>query len=1144
MPPAPQGLNVVLSTNGNSATISWVMSPGNVTGYLIYRQDHPWSGFEVLTNVSPNQTSFVDLNLPDGSEFKYLMQAQYGGGNSALSPDYDANTQSDYTTDAWIVREAQGRPCLVVSNIPRNVSALRVQWSSSPLDSGMVYPIFGYDINEEDLQTINSSPEGSIVIPITSLTNGVYTFNASELPLYEKYDFQIQALGTDGKPGRAINPYPYGGPSYRGEPYIENANIPFLNGSTQIVENVKFLLRVAQTNNPFFIWNISHWPDNLNPGQRDYVFAGFHYRQSPLFAPPSMSINEFQPFEENAFYRNFCFDINLIDNLGFLSSGVGSYVQSDIDPLTSFLDPSTERIGYGFSSVLSLTYRFNTAQYVSHTNTSPTASLLSDSASQWIYSDDDAIGWNGFAGTISGTNTALILQSNVRNIYGLKILSVKWPSRQRTFPTITPGTVIEDNLNGSYFAEIEQPTLQTVGYFFGRLGIDPVPGDPTFNVTNSTPSPIIIPVGKPFSLTAWAKKAISNGYTNKFAYAEQYFDKAYKIDANGNVTTNETGILSPYGEFFPTEPGKVALVTMPDIDNTNQCGTGVVNVIKLQLDVNHDGVMDQSFAGPDNTSADRPFRFWANNDYDRLHDVDCSFGSCDHVEDDLDPGTDGFPLNSLPDSQFTDPRTGRPAIPSLRDLEDYTRLWASGLSNVMAIMPTNYTVKLVLTGDAQLRIFRAYENDGGTNYLFDAATASSQVAQSASLYLGLLTSDSSITLSGGTNLGEHFIFCGAQTGSAEVDLQILDGNQNFVADAPFYIEIKDIKQMYERWTVGDEPLVKPAITATSAKEGVVLPFQYLPPTDNNTPYILLVHGWNMKKWEKDRFAEAAFKRLYWQGYQGRFGIFRWPTGNGITDTLSAVLHARNYDNSEFTAWTSATGLLNKLTELNMEYPGNVYLMAHSMGNVVAGEALRLAGTNHVVNTYVAMQAAVSAHAYDPGTPTWTSGSTPDIYANYWTNGAPCYFNGVSGTGSRADFYNTNDFALNAWLTDQYWKPDHGISSYPGYWYSTPGTTHPSGFYKIFGSGANDFSNLYFPTDSYVILAYCVQSRSYCLGATASASGFTPQDLSSVWPGDTHPELHGPYSAHFWHSAEFRANNMEQNAYWNQLLQTYKLINPQ
>lgn len=110
----------------------------------------------------------------------------------------------------------------------------------------------------------------------------------------------------------------------------------------------------------------------------------------------------------------------------------------------------------------------------------------------------------------------------------------------------------------------------------------------------------------------------------------------------------------------------------------------------------------------------------------------------------------------------------------------------------------------------------------------------------------------------------------------------------------------------------------------------------------------------MQYWEKDRFAESAFKRLYWQGYQGRFGEFRWPTGYGFTGSFwDALTDPRNFDNSEYQAWQSAAGLLNKLNDLNAEYPNHVYMLAHSMGNIVAGEALRLAAQDEdgqLVNT--------------------------------------------------------------------------------------------------------------------------------------------------------------------------------------------------
>ena len=181
-------------------------------------------------------------------------------------------------------------------------------------------------------------------------------------------------------------------------------------------------------------------------------------------------------------------------------------------------------------------------------------------------------------------------------------------------------------------------------------------------------------------------------------------------------------------------------------------------------------------------------------------------------------------------------------------------------------------------------------------------------------------------------------------------MTITDASGNVLAKTSIYIQLVDIKQMYERWTVGDDPNNAPDQRGANLQRTIcrlaIWPFRYANPGNANTPYILYVHGWNMEPWEKDRFAESAFKRLYWQGYQGRFGEFRWPTDYGFTgDYVDVLTDRRNFDNSEFNAWQSGLGLLYKLTDLYNQYPGHVYMIAHSMGNIVAGEALRYAGTN-------------------------------------------------------------------------------------------------------------------------------------------------------------------------------------------------------
>ena len=123
-------------------------------------------------------------------------------------------------------------------------------------------------------------------------------------------------------------------------------------------------------------------------------------------------------------------------------------------------------------------------------------------------------------------------------------------------------------------------------------------------------------VGQPMIVGAWAKYSIQGSSPTKYAYLGQYFtNNAYLLGASGVITTNIAGILSPYGEFFPTQGGQAALVTMPDIDTGRQA-TGIVQVISVNVDANHDGTMDLSFNGADATSQASPMVWWINNDHD------------------------------------------------------------------------------------------------------------------------------------------------------------------------------------------------------------------------------------------------------------------------------------------------------------------------------------------------------------------------------------------------------------------------------------------------------------------------------------------------------------------------------------------------
>lgn len=361
------------------------------------------------------------------------------------------------------------------------------------------------------------------------------------------------------------------------------------------------------------------------------------------------------------------------------------------------------------------------------------------------------------------------------------------------------------------------------------------------------------------------------------------------------------------------------------------------------------------------------------------------------------------------------------------------------------------------------------------------------------------------------------------------DLTIADSGGNILAQSTACIQIEDIKNMYERWTVGDNPKNPPLTMVTNADDNlpgpVYQPFHYPPPETTNTPYILHVHGYRMPSWKKDRFAETEYKRLCWQGYQGRFGEFRWPTPPSF--------YLRSFDDSEYQAWNSGVGLLNLLTNLNAEYPGEVYLTAHSHGNVVAGEALRKAtqqGVGQIVNTYVAMQGAIASFAYDPTTPLreprLDDTESPDRYAQYYTNGAPCYFNGIGGAETFVNFLNTNDYALV-----QLWEPDEDLKPDAGYSYAS--------FDDQF---LDNFTYLYFPQDTYTIFSYCDEARSYALGRQLNVGG-------AFQSGGTFNQIEldqPPYNfggQHIYHSGEFRSDYAQRWQFWDQVLTHMKLKSP-
>ncbi len=544
---------------------------------------------------------------------------------------------------------------------------------------------------------------------------------------------------------------------------------------------------------------------------------------------------------------------------------------------------------------------------------------------------------------------------------------------------------------------------------------------------------------------------------------------------------------------------------------------------------------------------------WVNDDIDRQHTVDGS----DTEQDDLAAG-----------SSHEDWRDNY--ILWERDLEDFARLhiYTAGLNEAFKNGDLHLGLKWadVSAGAPSIQLYPAYETDGGSGYLTDSTIAHQQaiyryavrdahysqdeVAREESDHTRIEGTDVFVlpaSLFSGlseTAPQTHLLFEGCAPGKGQLKIVILkkEGtNYTEIGEEPgVWMDLQPPHKFIQRWTCGDGSLA-PVVgyTLDTTKSGTF----GAPIDDSERDLVLYVHGYNMQDdEEKQRWIETAFKRLYWLGYKGRVAGFTWP----------CVLNdGSQFDASEEIAWKAGTELYSLLATLKGQ-GYRVHVLAHSMGNVVMGEALRLAGPNsELVLTYVASQAAIAAHCYDASLPdrsgaTAFTPTTPNVYARYWTYIedanlpetwgslspgylAPAYVQGAAG--KFVNFYNPLDWALRGnginpyaddgtqlgWLTNQRLKPDVGYdyASYIGFRESPLLHFDPKQYA--------------FPDDRFVIFSYCAQARSLALGMTSTGGVFSGSEVNLN---------DAPYdflNQHIYHSGQFRSFYAARVGYWTRLL---------
>jgi len=624
-------------------------------------------------------------------------------------------------------------------------------------------------------------------------------------------------------------------------------------------------------------------------------------------------------------------------------------------------------------------------------------------------------------------------------------------------------------------------------------------------------------------------------------------------------------IYTPSGQNDPIAAGYHGLLLLPAelAVDANRDGT-----IVMANDSNNPANMD-SHGNPlpvDTTSQAKPYRFWLNNDED-IGGIDPIFG----------PVAETVP----PDPNSPDCLS--PFIVSPRDEEDWSRLWIYTKGLNAAIKAGSIKVglkwKQVISGSPTIGLITATDPDGGLEYLHQSSSAQTQAFAdgSTSTPRPLLqdfntqrtfvlpntgyAADFVFPTSTWANLSDanpktFFLFDGVKKGLGQLEIVFLksDGVTQIGEGGSVWFDLHDIKEMYQRAiATPSNPPTEPYISNSSTFDdsGLTTAIDSLDDPNNPTPFsapydetqqcIIFVHGWYTDYNGFVSYSETMLKRLWWQGYRGRFIGYRWPALSG----------ASTYNPSEWNSWIYGKPFKDYVNSIKGNF-ATVTVAGHSQGNVVVGSAIQKGLT---FTNYILLEAALPTGCYStlgqynnytPFVTKEQTSPTPDFAASLGYRGF--IMPSKANVNHYFCFYNPQDFALStgtylwgtfstSWEADQLgYKPD-----------GAPGQTH-SGLYDIYNGNPN-FSTIqaHIGDDGYTITGYRTvtdihESMSFVARPRSQAVGADPNSdaiFNGALPGSSLYNLQttdGFTNQLTDHSGQFNRNLYQVQSLYNQFEQ--------
>ena len=612
---------------------------------------------------------------------------------------------------------------------------------------------------------------------------------------------------------------------------------------------------------------------------------------------------------------------------------------------------------------------------------------------------------------------------------------------------------------------------------------------------------------------------------------EQIYDiKTVKIVIPANETQSAPIDLLPTFSF------------LPDVaSGGDQNVRNFLLPVEVAVDADRDGEI--TFDDKDKTTAAKPYRFWINNDQDNV-EVD-------------EPAT------------VTNLDSSNGAITTKRDLEDFTRIRLSVSLPLEDLRNGKWKVGLKFKNSGgqnpAIRIWPNESDTGKNSFLDDGTAAGKQIAKQA---FGE-TSSGTVFIPASywtnrSNTEAHLIFEGVQKGNGELVLVVKPETSEEVESASIHLNLLDVREMYQRARIVNdaEQIPDPWVNSTPpAQTWVWDPFNWPYSEDPQAAAVsaIFVHGWRMQYADFLNWSDTSYKRLWHQGFKGKFYSFRWPTysadntvfRNNAFDNwqekyASVPPGGFTYNPSEYRAWICGSALASFVNQLpNPSTKKNIF--AHSMGNVITGAALR---AGMVVENYALCNAAMASMAYDSSPGLKIDSLTGQPWDRIWGNlgpqktpdtdpsvtirstyGLANKFNEGSNLPVMINFYLREDGALKSWIdNNRFFKPDDLGHSY--YYQETP--VPPNISYKLFQAPVvGNPRKVTAPAEAF----------GYVTKALTRATGSDPRTGGSIG-SSVNMDDWGVGANHsgfgVTHSAQWRWSNQSTSLFWKKLSEDLEL----